>query len=78
MWDEYLTQAVFAIRLRIHAVSKYSPFYLLYGVNPKLLGDPYEAHNGSEEERVQKIIKRHARSNDARVDANKKLVEAAI
>jgi hypothetical protein len=78
MWDEYLTQAVFATRLRIHAVSKYSPFYLLYGVNPKLPGDPYEAHNGSNEERVQKLIERHAHSNDARVDANKKLVEAAI
>ncbi|KFY90892.1 hypothetical protein V498_05779 [Pseudogymnoascus sp. VKM F-4517 (FW-2822)] len=78
MWDEYLTQAVFATRLRIHAVSQYSPFYLLYGVTPKLPGDPYEAHNGTEEERIQRTIDRHAQSNEARVEANRKLVEAAI
>jgi hypothetical protein len=78
IWDEYLTQAVFATRLRIHAVSKYSPFYLLYGVNPRLPGDPYEASDGTEEVKVQEMIERHGRSNESRVDANKKLVEAAI
>ncbi|OBT84925.1 hypothetical protein VE02_06636 [Pseudogymnoascus sp. 03VT05] len=78
IWDEYLMQAVFATRIRIHAVSKYSPFYLLYSVNPKLPGDPYEGRDGSQEVKIQELIERHARSNEARVDANKKLVEAAI
>ncbi len=78
IWDEYLTQAVFATRIRIHAVSKCSPFYLLYGVNPKLPGDPYEGRDGSQEVKIQELIERHARSNEARLDANKKLVEAAI
>jgi hypothetical protein len=38
-WDEFLDQAVFATRVRTHSVTKYSPFYLLYGVNPRLPGD---------------------------------------
>jgi hypothetical protein len=38
-WDEYLKQALFGIRCRTHAVTKKSPFYMLYGVEPRLLGD---------------------------------------
>ena len=38
-WDEFLDQAVFAIRVRTHSVTKFSPFYLLYGVQPRLPGD---------------------------------------
>ncbi|KAH9246790.1 hypothetical protein BASA81_015635 [Batrachochytrium salamandrivorans] len=37
--DEYLQQTVFALRVRKHAVTKQSPFYLLYGVHPRLPGD---------------------------------------
>ena len=38
-WDEFLQQSLFALRVRKHAVTKYSPFYLLYGVHPRLPGD---------------------------------------
>src|SRR5690606_18357023 len=38
-WDEFLKEAVFAIRVRQHAVTKFSPFKLLYGVHPRLPGD---------------------------------------
>jgi hypothetical protein len=38
-WDEYLKQSIFAIRVRRHAVTKHSPFYLLYGVHPRIPGD---------------------------------------
>jgi transposase InsO family protein len=38
-WDEFLPQTVFAIRVRTHAVSKKSPFYMLYGVSPRIPGD---------------------------------------
>lgn len=38
-WDEFLPQAVFSLRVRTHAVTKFSPFYLLYGVNPRIPGD---------------------------------------
>jgi len=35
-WDEYLPQVLFAIRTRKHAVTGHSPFYLLFGVHPRL------------------------------------------
>ena len=38
-WDEFLPQAVFSLRVRTHAVTKFSPFYLLYGVHPRIPGD---------------------------------------
>ncbi|KAH9263251.1 hypothetical protein BASA83_013393 [Batrachochytrium salamandrivorans] len=37
-WDEYLQQTVFIASPK-HAVTKQSPFYLLYGVHPRLPGD---------------------------------------
>ena len=39
-WDEFLLQTIFAIRVRTHAVTRHSPFYLLYGVAPRLPLDP--------------------------------------
>ena len=38
-WDEFLPQAVFSLRVRTHAVTKKSPFYLLFGVQPRLPTD---------------------------------------
>jgi hypothetical protein len=38
-WDEFLPQTLFSIRVRNHAVTKKSPFFLLYGVNPRIPGD---------------------------------------
>ncbi|KAH9244901.1 hypothetical protein BASA81_017660 [Batrachochytrium salamandrivorans] len=48
-WDEYLQQTVFALRVRKHAVTKQSPFYLLYGVHPRLPGDdgPIKGNHGT-------------------------------
>jgi transposase InsO family protein len=39
LWDMYLDQALFACRVRTHATTKTSPFYLVYGKHPRLLGD---------------------------------------
>src|SRR5437667_789210 len=39
LWDLYLDQALFACRIRTHSTSKTSPFYLLYGTHPHLIGD---------------------------------------
>jgi transposase InsO family protein len=38
-WDEFLPQALFSLRVKTHAVTKYSPFYLLYGIEPRIPGD---------------------------------------
>jgi hypothetical protein len=38
-WDEYVDEVVFGIRVRTHNVTKRSPFYLLFGVDPRIPGD---------------------------------------
>ncbi|KAH9274711.1 hypothetical protein BASA83_002909 [Batrachochytrium salamandrivorans] len=38
-WDEYLPQVLLAIRTRTHAVTGFSPFYLLFGTHPRLPND---------------------------------------
>ena len=43
LWDEYLDQALFACRIRTNQTTKQSPFYLLYGQHPHLLGDTHVA-----------------------------------
>jgi transposase InsO family protein len=45
-WDEFLPAAVFALRARVHAVTKYSPFFLLYGVEPRIPGDTSPLRSG--------------------------------
>ena len=78
MWDEYLLQAVFAVRIRLHSVTGYSPFFLLYGVDPRLPEDPYESTPKDGEARIEQILQRHQASNEARIEANKALVEKAL
>jgi hypothetical protein len=58
LWDLYLDQAIFACRVRTHTTTKTSPFYLLYGQQPHLLGDrnialPVDSETGSSEERLE-------------------------
>lgn len=38
-WDKCLSAAEFALRVRIHTVTEFSPFFLLYGRHPRLPGD---------------------------------------
>lgn len=38
-WDEFLSQALFAARIRSHSATKQSPFKLTYGVEPVIPGD---------------------------------------
>src|SRR5208282_649641 len=42
-WDLYLDTALFASRIRTNTTTKTSPFYLLYGQQPHLHGDPHHA-----------------------------------
>ena len=77
MWDDYLSQAVFAVRIRIHSVSRYSPFFLLYGIEPRLPRDPYERTSQDVEAKIETILKRQEASNEARLHANRILVDKA-
>jgi hypothetical protein len=38
-WPSFVPQVLLAMRSRIHSTTGYSPFYLLYGLNPILPGD---------------------------------------
>ncbi|KAH9246495.1 hypothetical protein BASA81_015947 [Batrachochytrium salamandrivorans] len=38
-WDEYLPQVLLALRTRTHAVTGFSPFFLLFGIHPRLPQD---------------------------------------
>lgn len=38
-WDLFVDQALFNLRVRIHQTTGFSPFRLMYGVEPKLPGD---------------------------------------
>lgn len=40
-WDEHMDTALFACRIRKHATTGFSPFYLTYGVEPKIPGDSH-------------------------------------
>ncbi|CAF1263743.1 unnamed protein product, partial [Didymodactylos carnosus] len=38
-WDEFVDQALFACRVRVHQSTGRTPFFMVYGVEPKIPGD---------------------------------------
>jgi hypothetical protein len=76
LWDLYLDQALFAARIRTHATTKTSPFYLVYGKHPRLLGDPNvpladDAAIADNETRIQQV-------HTARQEATRATYERAL
>ncbi|OBZ80202.1 Transposon Ty3-I Gag-Pol polyprotein, partial [Choanephora cucurbitarum] len=39
-WDDFVNAALWASRIRVHTTTGFSPFYLTYGREPRLPGDP--------------------------------------
>jgi transposase InsO family protein len=39
LWNEYLFQTLFSVKVRIHATSKISPFYFIYGIHSRIPSD---------------------------------------
>jgi hypothetical protein len=75
-WDLYLDQALFACRVRTNTTTKTSPFYLLYGKHPHLLGDtnvalPNDATPEGHEERLRLV-------ESARMEAMRATYERAM
>lgn len=71
LWDQYLSQALFACRIRTHSTSKYSPFYLLYGRHPNLPSDdnppkPIEVPvtDNHHEERIARLVTARTQANE--------------
>jgi hypothetical protein len=76
VWDLYLHQALAAARFREHTVTKRSPFYLVYGVHPRLVGD--KEPGAISEEGVAALESRISALNHARSLANEALLYKAI
>jgi hypothetical protein len=75
LWDEYLPQALFAARVRSHAVAGRSPFYLVYGVNPRI---PSDENVPIDDESIAEAVPRIEQVNHARSIANELLLNRAI
>jgi hypothetical protein len=75
LWDEYLTKALFAARVREHAITRKSPYFLVYGIHPRIVADGGEQPDAQEgtdrDEQIQQLA-------DARSKANELLLVHAI
>lgn len=56
IWDDYLDAALFACRVRTHATTGYSPFYLTYGREPILPGDPLRPYISDEALKDPRVV----------------------
>jgi transposase InsO family protein len=63
-WDEFVKPAVFILNARTHSTTGFSPFYLVYGVQPRLPGDIFPP-----------IAHRHVTSSDQSLITNRQLTK---
>lgn len=75
VWDLYLAQALFATRVREHATSGKSPFYLVYGTHPRLPGDTRPVTSVRDPAELDSKI---MAVNHARAEANEVLLHKAV
>ena len=78
VWDQYLQQAVFAARIRVHSGLERSPYYLLYGKHPRLPIDD----NGLQPLLITRwdesqVVTRVSKLQHVRMEANLKLLVKA-
>ncbi|KOS36099.1 hypothetical protein ACN38_g13208 [Penicillium nordicum] len=75
LWDEYLTKALFATRVREHTVTRKSPYFLVYGVQPRIVTDEdspvADQAKTDRDEQIQQLA-------DARSKANELLLVHAV
>ena len=38
-WDEFIDKTVYALRVRTHSVTKFSPYKLVFGIEPMIFSD---------------------------------------
>jgi hypothetical protein len=76
LWDIYLDQALFACRIRTQATTKMSPFYLVYGQQPRLVGD--DSYTFDAEAPPEDYISRLEQLQSARQDAVERTYKRAV
>ncbi|OMJ28601.1 Retrovirus-related Pol polyprotein from transposon [Smittium culicis] len=79
-WDLFLDQAVWATRVRQHSVTKVSPYFLVYGIDPRLPGDqinPFLSHDYNQTNAIDETSKRLITVTNARIDAREEQLTAA-
>ncbi|OMJ19487.1 hypothetical protein AYI70_g4691 [Smittium culicis] len=79
-WDLFLDQAVWATRVRHHSITKVSPYFLVYGIDPRLPGDqinPLLSHDFIEKTSLEETSKRLISVSKARKDARSEQLIAA-
>lgn len=82
LWDLYLNQALFTCRIKAHTSTGLTPFYLVYGLEPTIPGDPtnpqiileFNDEVTAENWRIQQIKKLEL-ERAAAIEKNKKLQE---
>ncbi|PVU90611.1 hypothetical protein BB561_004805 [Smittium simulii] len=79
-WDLYLYQAVWATRIRQHSITKISPYFLVYGIDPRIPGDmlkPITADKKKDSSNMDDNTSiRILKANEARTDARLKQNDA--
>ena len=78
LWDQYLPQALFAARIRIHVTTKKSPYYLLFGCQPRLPTDDNDPRQLDISEDWETTLQRIEVLQHARMQANRRLIDRAI
>ena len=76
LWDQYLDQAIFACRVRTHATTHTSRYYLVYGQQPRLVRDanyPLNASAPPEDYISRRQLIQSARQEAARLTYEKAL-----
>jgi hypothetical protein len=76
LWDQYLDQALFACRVRTHSTTHTSPFYLVYGNHPRLVGD--DNHPLDVDVPPREYRSRLENVQSARQEANRNTYETAL
>ena len=82
MWDEYVDAALFASRIRRHRTAGYSPFYLVYGREPRIPGDLFRPYLISAVANDSRTVAEHTAREledlgQARAAAHKRMVSVS-
>ena len=78
LWDQYLPQALFATRIRVHATTRKSPYSLLFGVDPRLPTDENPPRPLNIETDWDSVLARINTLQYSRIEANRRLIDRAI